>query len=120
MDFAEEKMKSHKTDESSKQLLADLKQLLAPLGVRLIWADATPPREFAAWRFCSKQDPSKIASMETADGVSILGYRELETLHSDLCSEISKILVDGQCVVNPYLGCRSLEEMQIRCDLLGA
>ena len=106
---------------SDSQILRDsTEQLLAPLGVRLTWADATPPREFVAWRFCSKQDPSKIASMETADGVSILGYRELETLHSDLCSEISKIFVDDHSVLNPYLGCRSLEEMQIRCDLLGA
>lgn len=120
MDVAEEKMENHRTDENSKQLLADLEQLLAPLGVRLTWADATPPREFVAWRFCSKQDPSKIASMESVDGVSILGYRKLETLRDDLCSEVSMIRVDDHSVPNPYLGCRSLEEMQIRCDLLGA
>lgn len=102
------------------QLLHDgIERLLAPLGVRLTWADAAPPREFATWWLCSKQDPSKIASMETVDGVSIFGYRKLETLHSDLCSEISVIQVDGHSMLNPYLGCGSLEEMQIRCDLLG-
>ncbi len=99
---------------SDNQLLHDsIERLLAPLGVRLTWVDDT-------WWFCSKQDPSKIASMESTDGVSILGYRKLETLHSDLCSEISKILVDDQCVANPYLGCRSLEEMLVKCVLLGA
>lgn len=113
MNFAEEKMENHKTDENSKQLLADLKQLLAPLGVGLAWADDT-------WWLCSKQDPSEIASMESTDGVSILGYRKLEALQSELCSEVSKILVDDHSVVNPYLGCRSLEEMLVKCDLLGA
>ena len=104
---------------SDSQLLhSGIEQLLAPLGVRLTWADAAPPRQFATWWLCSKQDPRKIASMETVDGVSILGYRKLETLHSDLCSEISKIQVDDHSTPNPYLGCRSLEEMQIRCDLL--
>lgn len=103
---------------NDNQLLHDgIDRFLAPLGVRLIWT-VVPPPKFATWWLCSKQDPSTFASMETADGVSILGYNKLETLRSDLCSEISKILVDGRCVVNPYLGCRSLEEMQIRCDLL--
>ena len=67
----------------------------------------------------SRQDPSKIVSMETVDGVRVFGYRQLETLCSELCTEISKILVDEHEVANPYLGCRNLEEMQIRCDLLG-
>lgn len=99
---------------SDSQLLHDsIEQILAPLGVKLTWVVDT-------WWFCSKQDPSKFASMETADGVAILGYNKLETLHSELCSEISRIQVDDHSVPNPYLGCRSLEEMQIRCDLLGA
>lgn len=99
---------------SDSQLLHDsIEQLLAPLGVRLTWADDT-------WWFCSKQDPSKIANMESVDGVSIVGYNKLDALHGDLCSEISNIWVDGHYVANPYLGCRSLEEMQMRCDLLGA
>ena len=98
---------------SDKLLHAGIERLLAPLGVGLTWADDT-------WWLCSKQDPSEIASMESVDGVSILGYRKLETLPDELCSEISKILVDGHSMLNPYLGCRSLEEMQMRCDLLGA
>lgn len=99
---------------SDSQLLHDsIERILAPLGVRLAWADDI-------WWLCSKQDPSKIASMESADGVNILGYRKLETLPDELCSEISRILVDDHSVLNPYLGCKSLEEMQMRCDLLGA
>ena len=103
-------MENHKTDKS-EQLLADLKRVLAPLGVGLIWTEDI-------WWLCSKQDSSKIASMESVDGVSILGYKKLETLQSELCSEISRILVDDHSIPNPYLGCRSLEEMQIRCDLM--
>lgn len=107
---------------SDNQLLLHdgIERLLAPLGVSLSWTDAAPPSHpFATWWFCSKQDPSKLASMETTDGISIVGYNKLDALHSELCSKISKILVDGHYVENPYLGCRSLEEMQIRCDLLG-
>lgn len=105
---------------SDSKLLADLKRLLAPLGMSLTWSDAAPSHPFATWWFCSKQDSSKLASMETTDGISVVGYSKLDALHGDLRSEISKILVDGHYVANPYLGCRSLEEMQIRCDLLGA
>ena len=106
---------------SSSQFLHDsIERLLAPLGVALTWADAIPPRKFATWWLCSKQDPSKFASMETIGGVDILGYNKLKALCDDLCSEISNIWVDGHHVANPYLGCQSLEEMQIRCDLLSA
>lgn len=98
---------------SDSQLLHDsVEQLLAPLGLELTWADGT-------WWLC-KQDSSVLVDMETADGVSIVGYNKLEALCDDLCSEISNIWVDGHYVANPYLGCRSLEEMQIRCDLLSA
>ena len=107
------------TASSSKFLHDSIERLLAPLGVALTWADAVPPRKFATWWLCSKQDPSKLASMKTTDGISVVGCSKLEALHSELRSEISKILVDGHYVANPYLGCRSLEEMQIRCDLLG-
>ncbi len=99
---------------SDNQLLHDsIEQLLAPLGLGLTWADGT-------WWLCRKKDSSMLADMETIDGVSIVGYHKLDALRDDLCSEISKILVDDQCVANPYLGCRSLEEMLVRCVLLGA
>lgn len=107
------------TASSSKFLHDSIERLLAPLGVALTWTDAAPPQhKFATWWLCSKQDPSKFASMESVDGVSIVGYNKLEALRDELCSEISNIWVDGHHVANPYLGCRSLEEMQIRCDLL--
>lgn len=112
-------MENHKTDENSKQLLADLKWILAPLGVRLTWIAASGSCEFGCWRLFSKQDPSAPVLLEASDGVNVLGYRKLEILHRELRSEISKIWVDGHYVANPYLGCGSLEEMQIRCDLLG-
>lgn len=106
---------------SDSQLLHDgIEQLLAPLGVRLTWIAASDSCEFGVWRLFGKQDPSGPALLETGDGVNVLGYGKLETLHRELRSEISKIWVDGHYVANPYLGCRSLEEMQIRCDLLGA
>ena len=106
---------------SDNQLLQDsIERLIDSLGIRLAWTDAALSHPFATWWFYSKQDPSKFASMETLDGISVVGYRKLETLQSELCSEISKILVDGHYVANPYLGCRSLEEMQIKCDLLSA
>jgi len=96
-----------------KLLHAGIERLLAPLGVGLTWADDT-------WWLCSKQDSSKLASMESVDGISIVGYNKLDALLDELCSEISEILVDDHSVLNPYLGCKSLEEMRIRCDLLGA
>lgn len=102
------------------QLLHDgIERLLAPLGVRLTWIAAGDSCEFGCWRLFSKQDPSAPVLLESNDGVNVLGYRKLEILHRELRSEISKIWVDGHYVANPYLGCRSLEEMQIRCDLLG-
>ena len=105
---------------SDNQCLHDvIERILASLGVRLTWIDADGLCQFGWWRLSSKQDPSKIVSMKTVDGVRVFGYRKLETLCSELCSEISKILIDEHEVANPYLGCRNLEEMQIRCDLLG-
>jgi hypothetical protein len=106
------------TASSSKFLHDSIERLLAPLGVRLAWTDASPLHAFATWWLYSNQDSSKLASMESIDGISIVGYSKLDALLSDLRSKISKILVDGHYVANPYLGCRSLEEMQIRCDLL--
>ena len=105
---------------SDNQLLHDgVERILAPLGVRLAWITISGSCKFGCWRLFSKQDPSGPAFLETGDGMNILGYGKLETLYGELCSKISKIWVDGHYVANPYLGCRSLEEMQVRCDLLG-
>lgn len=106
---------------SDSRLLHDgIERIFAPLGVRLRWIAASSSCKFGVWRLFSKQDPSGAVVLETSDKVNILGYRKLETLRCKLCSEISKIWIDRHYVANPYLGCRSLEEMQIRCDLLGA
>lgn len=105
---------------SDDQLLHDdVEQLLAPLGVRLALTAASSSCGFRVWRLSSKQDPSEPALLYTRDAMGVISYGELEQLHRELRSEISKIWVDGHYVANPYLGCRSLEEMQIRCDLLG-
>lgn len=113
----------------SQILRGSIEQLLAPLGLRLSWIAAygSSREKFAAkakaigcWRLFSKQDPSEPIILYTDYGEGVIGYGKLETLQGDLCSGISRIWVDGHYVKNPYLGCRSLEEMMVRCDLLGA
>lgn len=115
---------------SDSRLLHDgIERLLAPLGLRLSWiaADgssreksAIKAKAIGCWRLFSKQDPSESVILCTDYGEGVIGYGKLETLQGELCSGISRIWVDGHYVENPYLGCRSLEEMQIKCDLLGA
>ena len=105
---------------SDNQGLHDaIEWILAFLGVRLTWIDADGLCQFGWWRLSSKQDPSRIVRMKTVDGVNVFGYSKLETLCSELRSEISKILIDEHEVANPYLGCRSLEELIVKYDLLG-
>ncbi len=115
---------------SDSQLLHDgIERILAPLGVGLRWiaADgssreksAVKAKAVGCWRLFSKQDPSEPIILYTDYGEGVIGYGKLETLCGELCSEISRIWVDGHYVANLYLGCKSLEEMIVRCDLLGA
>ena len=46
-------------------------------------------------------------------------YSTLDSVWSSLCTRVRTFIVDEKPIENVYLGCQSIEEVMVKCDLIG-
>lgn len=105
------------------RLLKPLKKALRAIGIELHCAemDGSP---CSVWHLCSKAGSSvrEVEIGKYANGYTVFDdvcYGTLDSVWSSLCTRVRVFIVDEKPIENPYLGCKSLEEMMVKCDLLG-
>lgn len=119
-----EELASSRTDEH--RCLEVLKTALKALGIELSYVSRSKEPWFTGsyWQLrsindgyvkCIAIDDNKIYTGPCI----IIGFRTLDALQHQLSTCICTFIVDEKPIENPYLGCRSLEEMMVKCDLLG-
>lgn len=111
--------KEKKTMDS--KLLEPLKKALRAIGIELhcVEMDDCP---CSVWHLCSKAGNSvrEVEIDKYANGYTVFDnvyYSTLEVVWSSLCTRVRVFIVDEKPIENPYLGCRSLEELMVKCDL---
>lgn len=89
-----------------------LSRLLFPLGIKL---EKTGP----FWTLMLIDNPIRVQAMPSAIGIYEAFWNSIEDLVEDMREYIHTFIAfdDSVSMLNPYLGCKSLEEMKIRADL---
>lgn len=90
-----------------------LSKLLFPLGIR-------PEKTGSFWTLMLIDNPIRVQAVPTAIGIYEAYWNSIEDLVEDMREYIHTFIAfdDSVSMLNPYLGCKSLEEMNIRKDLL--
>ena len=108
----------------NNRLLGPLKKALHAIGIELHYVKKTHSIIDSFWQLHSRKGSSvSVVEMDYNSyrwaAYDIIGYDKLERLWNMLCTRVRAFIVDEKPIENPYLGCRSLEEMMVKCDLLG-
>ena len=107
----------------NNRLLEPLKKALHAIGIELRYVKKTCSSD-AFWQLCSRKGGRVLMVEMDSSGYGwtaydIIGYDTLEYIWNMLCTRVYVFIVDEKQIENPYLSCKSLEEMMVKCDLLG-
>lgn len=115
-------MEKKKKKTMDNRLLEPLKKALHAIGIELHCVEMDDcPCSF--WHLCSKAGNNvlEVEIDKYTNGYTVFDdvcYSTLESVWNSLYARVRTFIVDEKPIENPYLGCRSLEEMMVQCDLL--